>query len=96
MKRFLGLIILSGFIIMLGAAGGTDYANASFAAIDFLKVVLLEILGMTIVLAGTSALMHYKRYSRRMLIKQKKAKKCAVSRKKVVAAKIRIPEKEFC
>lgn len=60
MKKTISFIIILGFAIMLGAAGGADTAEVSFAA-----VLLLELLGMAIVLFGTSALMHYKRYMRR-------------------------------
>lgn len=62
MKKILGLVILFGFVLMLGAAGSADVAGMSF-----LKVLLLEVAGMLIVLFGTSALMHYKRYLRRII-----------------------------
>ena len=63
MKKLYSLVIVMGFVIMLGTAGSVDVAGMSV-----LKAVLLEVLGMMIVLFGTSALMHYNRYSRKMLL----------------------------
>ena len=60
MKKLLSLVIVMGFVIMLGTAGSADVAGMSV-----LKAVLFEVLGMIIVLFGTSALMHYNRYSRK-------------------------------
>ena len=90
MKKLLSLVIVMGFVIMLGTAGSVDVAG-----MPVLKAVLLEALGMMILLFGTSALMHYKRYSRKMLLK-KRAKHCVVCRQNSVSAKIRMPEKELC
>lgn len=96
MKKLLGLVILSGFVVMIGAAGSTDLANANFGAVDFLGVLLLELLGMAIVLFGTSALMHYKRYVRRMIARKRLVNSKNVSIKKRVADAVRMPEKELC
>ena len=90
MKKLLSIVIVMGFVIMLGTAGSADVAGMSV-----LKAVLLEVLGMMIVLFGTSALMHYNRYSRKMLL-MKRAKLRVVCRQNSVSAKIRMPEKELC
>ena len=90
MKKILSLVIIIGFVIMLGTAGSVDVAGMSV-----IKAVLLEVLGMIIVLFGTSALMHYNRYSRKMLLK-KRAKHRVICRQNSVSAKIRMPEKELC
>ena len=81
MKKLLGFIIFSGFVLMLGVAGSADFANMSFS-----KVLVLELLGVAIVLSGTSALMHYKRYLRRH----------ARMHRKNAACRIRMVEKELC
>ena len=90
MKKILGFIILFGFIIMLGAAGSGDFSGMSFS-----KVLVLELLGMFMMLFGTSVLMHYKRYLRRMikLRRRKESKLRAVSE---IGRKIRVPERELC
>ena len=90
MKKILGFIILLGFVVMLGAAGSGDFSGMSFS-----KVLVLELLGVFLVLSGTSALMHYKRYVRRMikLRRRKEGKTSAVSG---LGRKIRIPERELC
>lgn len=62
MKKLLILVIVIGFGIMIGAAGSADTAE-----ISFLNVLLLELLGIAVILFGTSALMHYKRYVRRSM-----------------------------
>ena len=86
MKKLLGFVILFGFVIMLGAAGSADAANMSFV-----KVLFFETLGIVIVLSGTSALMHYKRYLRRNV---------RIRRKNVACSKIHCKmsrvEKELC
>ncbi|MBE6681340.1 MAG: hypothetical protein E7600_03510 [Ruminococcaceae bacterium] len=91
MKKLLGFVIVIGFVIMLGAAGSADTTN-----ISFLTVLLLELLGVAIVLFGISALMHYKRYVRRTLLKKRLAKKNALRQNAGVCVKIRISEKELC
>lgn len=82
MKKFLGFIIFTGFMIMLGAAGGAENPNTSFAT-----TLGLEILGMAVFLGGISALSHYKRYRRRMLKLRKSAKR---------AVNIRAKERTAC
>lgn len=77
MKKFLGFIIFTGFMIMLGAAGGAENPNTSFA-----ETLGLEILGMTVFLGGISALSHYKRYRRRALRSRKIAKRAVTIRAK--------------
>lgn len=91
MKGLLGSVILLGFVIMVGAAGSADVANMSF-----LKVLLLEILGMAVVLLGTSGLMHYKRYLRRTLLKKKLAKSNLMCKKAPDGVKICLANKELC
>lgn len=82
MKKLISMVIILGFVIMLGAAGSAD-----IAAMNFFAVLLLELLGMAVVLFGTSALMHYKRYVRR----------CAKHHiKRVCAKRACVPEKELC
>ena len=81
MKKILSLVIVIGFVIMLGAAGSADVAGFSF-----FNVLLLELLGIAVVLFGTSALMHYKRYVRRH----------ARMRRKNADCRIRMVEKELC
>lgn len=90
MKKIMGFVILSGFVLMLGAAGSADFAHMSFV-----KVLALEILGMLVVLAGTSGLMHYKRYVRRMM-KKRRVKTASLRTSGKVTVNIRIPEKELC
>ena len=90
MKKFLGFVRLSGFVLMLGVAGSADFANMSFV-----KVLLLELVGMFVVLAGTSALMHYKRYVRRMMRLRSYKMKIA-GRKNVVYLDVRNRQKELC
>lgn len=82
MKKLISLVIVLGFIIMLGAAGSADIAK-----INFVPLVFLELLGMAVVLFGTSALMHYKRYVRR------NAKHHI---KRAYAKRILVHEKELC
>ncbi len=82
MKKLLEFIILSGFVLMLGVAGSADTSG-----ISFLNVLLLELLGVAIVLFGTSALMHYKRYIRR-------SAKHHI--KRACAKRVLVPEKELC
>ena len=91
MKKILGFIILSGFVLMLGVAGSADVANMSFA-----RVLLLELLGVAIVLSGTSALMHYKRYVRRNLLKKKAAHSNGLTKNSPVGVKICFAKKELC
>ncbi len=66
MKIIFKLIITLGFVLMIGAAGGTDVSNISFSA-----VVALELCGMFTALLGYSALCHYKRYLRRRIRSKK-------------------------
>lgn len=91
MKKLLSLVIVLGFVIMLGAAGSADTTN-----ISFLTVLLLELLGAVIVLSGISALMHYKRYVRRTLLKKRLAKSNLLCKKTPVEVKIRLARKELC
>lgn len=90
MKKILEFIIVLGFVLMLGAAGSADFASMSFV-----KVLFLEILGMLVVLLGTSGLLHYKRYVRRMMRKRSVNRMSAKS-KTAARVSIRIPEKELC
>lgn len=90
MKKILGFIIFSGFVLMLGVAGSSDFSGMSFV-----KVLFLELLGMLVVLAGTSALMHYKRYVRKMM-RKRSVNRTAAKSKTVARVSIRIPEKELC
>ena len=90
MKKLLGAVIVFGFVIMIGAAGSADVSQ-----ISFLEVLLLELLGMAIILFGTSALLHYKRYLRRVAKLHKRNRmKTAVHQKRIDA--VRICEKKFC
>jgi membrane protein implicated in regulation of membrane protease activity len=91
MKKILEFVILSGFVLMLGVAGSADVAN-----MGFVKVLLLELLGVAIVLSGTSALMHYKRYVRRILLKKKRKNSNTLCKKTPVGVKIRLAKKELC
>lgn len=90
MKKILGLIILSGFILMVGAAGSADVFGMSFV-----QTLLMVAAGMIVVVFGTSALMHYKRYVRKMMRKHAGKGTVHVSRKGL-AARIHIGEKELC
>ena len=90
MKKLLMSVIVIGFVIMLGAAGSADNADASF-----LNVLLLELLGVAVVLFGTSALMHYKRYVRRMMRKEAGKRRTRTSGNSF-AAGISVREKELC
>ena len=90
MKKILGFIIFSGFVLMLGVAGSSDFSGMGFG-----KVLLLELLGLFVVLAGTSALIHYKRYVRKMMRKRSVNRMSAKS-KTAARVSIRIPEKELC
>ena len=87
MKKLLSLVIVMGFVIMLGTAGSVDVAGMSV-----LKAIMLEAVGMLVVLFGTSALMHYNRYLRKTLSE----KRVRVRRQNTVSSKIRMPEKELC
>ena len=86
MKKLLILVIVIGFVIMLGAAGSADSTE-----ISFFNVLLLELLGIAIIIFGTSALMHYKNYVRRNM---------RLSRRNAVCSKMRCrmsgAEKELC
>ena len=90
MKKILGFIILFGFIIMVGAAGSGDFSGMSFS-----KVLVLELLGMFMMLFGVSALMHYKRYLRRM-VKLRRRKESKILGAAEFGRKIRVPERELC
>ena len=90
MKKILGFVILSGFVIMLGAAGGEDVAGMSF-----LNVLLLEVFGMLITTFGISALMHYNVYLRKTR-RRRISRRTAASSEIGVAKQIKIPEKELC
>ena len=90
MKKILGFIILLGFIIMVGAAGSGDFSGMSFS-----KVLVLELVGMFVMLFGTSALMHYKKYLRRMIkLRRRRANK--IPEVSELGRKIRVPERELC
>ena len=91
MKKILSLVIVLGFVIMLGAAGSVEYVN-----MGFVKALLMEMLGMAVVLSGISAMMHYKRYERRMLVRRRLSKRVVSTASSPVGAKIVIPEKELC
>lgn len=90
MKKILGFIILSGFILMLGAAGSADACYISFSTL-----LLLELTGVLTVLFGTSALMHYKRYVRR-LMRMKAGKRLAKASGSNLPSRIPVREKELC
>ena len=77
MKKILGFIIFTGFMIMLGAAGGAENPNTSFV-----ETLVLEIVGMILFIGGISALSHYKRYRRRILRSRKIAKRSVSIRAK--------------
>ena len=70
MKKILGMVILLGFVIMLGAAGGADNGGNGFA-----ENLLFELLGMALSFFGMVALSHYKKYLRR------RRRMCAKKRK---------------
>ncbi len=91
MKKILGFVILFGFVLMLGAAGSADASH-----ISFLTLLLLELAGALTVLLGTSALMHYKRYLRRTILKKRLANSSSLSKKTPVGVKIRLIHKELC
>ena len=82
MKKILGFVILLGFVIMIGAAGSADASGMSFA-----KVLVFEMSGLSIVLFGTSALMHYKRYLRRTARIRRRNVICAKTRQTLISAK---------
>ena len=86
----LGRIVL-GFVIMLGAAGSADTSG-----ISFINVLLFELLGAAIILLGISALMHYKRYLRRKLLKKRLAKSNLFCNKRPAGTKICLANKELC
>ena len=86
MKKILSLVIVLGFVIMLGAAGSADVGE-----ISFLNVLLLELLGAAVILFGISALMHYKRYVRRNVRLQRRNAACSKVRCGMSCA-----EKELC
>ena len=65
MKKFFGLIIITGFTIMLGGAGSADNTNMSF-----MLVLMLELLGISLILLGISLNLNYKKYLRRRLRKR--------------------------
>ena len=90
MKKLLGLVIVFGFVLMIGAAGSADVFGMGFG-----KLFILELTGAFVVLAGTSALLHYKKYVRRMMKKRYAAKR-AVYAKIGFADTIVVPEKELC
>lgn len=90
MKKILGFVILVGFVLMLGAAGSADASHISFSSL-----LLLELAGVLVVLLGTSALMHYKRYVRRMMRRRAgKRRVCASAAN--YPARIAVREKELC
>ncbi len=90
MKKILGFVILFGFVLMLGAAGSADASH-----ISFLMLLLLELAGALTVLIGTSALMHYKRYVRRMM-RRKASRRPVCTSGANFTAKISVREKELC
>ncbi len=90
MKKLLGLVIVLGFVLMIGAAGSADHFGMGFG-----KLLVLELSGMFIILAGTSVLMHYKNYVRRMM-RKRCAAKSSVCRKMKLRDAMVMPEKELC
>lgn len=89
MKKILSLVIVLGFVIMLGAAGSADFAGMSVV-----KAILLETLGVAIVLFGMSALMHYNRYVK--MLAKKNCRRVVSCQKSDVSGKIILHEKELC
>jgi len=90
MKKILGFVILFGFVLMLGAAGSADACH-----ISFVTLLLLEFAGALTVLLGTSALMHYKRYVRR-LMRMKAGKRPVKMTGTNFSSRISVVEKELC
>ena len=92
MKKLFGFIIILGFVIMIGAAGSAD--NAS---LDFVAVLLFELLGIALVLLGTSLFLNYKRYLARRLRKSRFAS-CKVKRERLCTKQTSIVKirKELC
>lgn len=91
MKKILSLVIISGFVIMVGAAGGVDLSGAGL-----LTAFLLELVGMAMVFFGTSALMHYKRFLRRIILRKRLANSNSLCKKSPVEVKICLAKKELC
>ena len=90
MKKILSLVIILGFVLMIGAAGGADLSGTGL-----FTAFLLEILGMAMIFFGTSALMHYKRYIRKMVRAKRIASK-KTSATPVPVRQVLVREKEFC
>lgn len=90
MKKLLGVIILSGFILMIGAAGSADVFG-----MGFVSLLALEICGMLVVVFGTSALMHYNAYLTRTR-RRRITERTRVARRIRTAKQINLPEKELC
>lgn len=90
MKKLLGMIILLGFILMIGAAGSADVFGMSFV-----NLLVLEMCGMLVVLFGTSALMHYNAYLTRTR-RRRITKRTRVTGVIRMAKRIKMPEKELC
>lgn len=76
MKKILSLVIVLGFVLMIGAAGGVDLSGTGL-----LTAFLLELVGMAMIFFGTSAIMHYKRYIRRTLLKKRYANSNSLCKK---------------
>ena len=91
MKKILSLVIISGFILMIGAAGGVDLSGSGLVT-----AFLLELVGMAMIFFGTSALMHYKRYVKRILLKKRLANSNSLCKKIHVGAKSCLTQKELC
>ena len=86
MKKILSMVVVFGFVLMIGAAGGADLSGAGLVT-----AFLLEILGMAMIFFGTSAIMNYKRYLRRNVILRRKNGACQKMRCRVAGI-----EKELC
>ena len=91
MKKILSLVIVLGFVLMIGAAGGVDLSGTGL-----LTAFLLELVGMAMIFFGTSALMHYKRYIRRTLLKKRYTNSNSLCKKIPVGEKMCLAKKELC
>ena len=91
MKKLLSLVIILGFVLMIGAAGGADLSGSGLVT-----AFLLELVGMAMIFFGTSALMHYKRYVKRVILKKKTAHSNSLSKNSLAGVRIRPAYKELC